>query len=53
MSSISIIGTGNMGQAIASVAAKGGHDVQQLGEGDRDTRVTGEVVVLEIGRAHV
>jgi NADPH-dependent F420 reductase len=48
MTSISIIGTGNMGQAIASVAAKGGHDVQQLGEGDRDTRVTGEVVVLAV-----
>ena len=32
MAHISIIGTGNMGQAIAAVAGKGGHTVQLLGE---------------------
>ena len=48
MTNLSILGTGNMGQAIAAVAAKGGHSVQQLGENDLDTAVTGDVVVLAI-----
>jgi NADPH-dependent F420 reductase len=48
MTNLSILGTGNMGQAIASVAAKGGHSVQQLGEKDLDTQVTGDVVVLAV-----
>lgn len=48
MTNLSILGTGNMGQAIASIAAKGGHSVQQLGENDLDTPVTGEVVVLAV-----
>jgi NADPH-dependent F420 reductase len=48
MTNLSILGTGNMGQAIASIAAKGGHSVQQLGENDVDTQVTGDVVVLAV-----
>jgi 8-hydroxy-5-deazaflavin:NADPH oxidoreductase len=48
MTTISILGTGNMGQAIASIAAKGGHDVQQLGENDTDTAVNGDIVVLAV-----
>ena len=48
MTNLSIIGTGNMGQAIASVAAKGGHSVQQLGENDLGSAVTGDVVVLAV-----
>jgi 8-hydroxy-5-deazaflavin:NADPH oxidoreductase len=48
MAHLSIIGTGNMGQAIASVAGKGGHTVQLLGSSDIDTQVTGEVVVLAV-----
>ena len=48
MSTVSILGTGNMGQAIASVAAKGGHSIQQLGGNDLDTAVTGDVVVLAV-----
>ena len=48
MTNISILGTGNMGQAIASRAVKGGHNVQQLGQNDRDTAVTGDVVVLAV-----
>jgi 8-hydroxy-5-deazaflavin:NADPH oxidoreductase len=48
MTNLSILGTGNMGQAIASVAAKGGHSVQQLGQSDLDTAVTGDVVVLAV-----
>jgi len=48
MTNLSILGTGNMGQAIASIAAKGGHSVQQLGQNDLDTPVTGDVVVLAV-----
>ena len=48
MTNLSILGTGNMGQAIASIAAKGGHSVQQLGQNDVDTAVTGDVVVLAV-----
>jgi 8-hydroxy-5-deazaflavin:NADPH oxidoreductase len=48
MTNLSILGTGNMGQAIASVAAKGGHSVQQLGENDLDTPVSGDIVVLAV-----
>jgi len=45
---ISIIGTGNMGQAIAAVAGRGGHSVQLLGQDDAGTQVAGEVVVLAV-----
>lgn len=48
MTTISILGTGNMGQAIAAIAAKGGHNVQQLGENHLDTPVTGDIVVLAV-----
>jgi len=48
MTHLSILGTGNMGQAIASVAAKGGHTVQLLGKDDTDTPISGEVVVLAV-----
>ena len=48
MAHLSIIGTGNMGQAIAAIAGNGGHTVQLLGESDRDTAVTGDLVVLAV-----
>jgi NADPH-dependent F420 reductase len=48
MANLSILGTGNMGQAIAAVAGRGGHTVQLLGSGDLDTPVTGDVVVLAV-----
>lgn len=48
MAHLSIIGTGNMGQAIASVAGKGGHTVQLLGENDAATAVSGDIVVLAV-----
>jgi len=48
MSHVSIIGTGNMGQAIAAVAGRGGHTVQLLGEADSATPVTGDIVVLAV-----
>jgi NADPH-dependent F420 reductase len=48
MAHVSIIGTGNMGQAIASVAGRGGHSVQLLGENDLNDAVTGDIVVLAV-----
>ena len=48
MARISIIGTGNMGQAIAGVFAKGGHTVQLLGQSDASTAIDGDIVVLAV-----
>src|SRR4051794_30165463 len=48
MAHLSILGTGNMGQAIAAVAGKGGHTVQLLGSSDVDTPIAGDVVVLAV-----
>ncbi|MFI7547141.1 NADPH-dependent F420 reductase [Actinoplanes sp. NPDC049599] len=48
MAYISIVGSGNMGQAIAGLAAKGGHNVQLLSSSDTATAVAGEVVVLAV-----
>ena len=47
MARISIIGTGNMGQAIAAVAGRGGHSVSLLGPADLDGPL-GDVVVLAV-----
>jgi NADPH-dependent F420 reductase len=48
MAHVSILGTGNMGQAIAAIAGKGGHTVQLLGSNDTDIPVTGDIVVLAV-----
>jgi NADPH-dependent F420 reductase len=48
MTHVSILGTGNMGQAIAAIAGKGGHTVQLLGSADTGTVVDGDVVVLAV-----
>ena len=48
MAHLTIIGTGNMGQAIAAVAGKGGHTVQLLGSSDADAQVTGDTIVLAV-----
>ncbi|MCC2313632.1 NADPH-dependent F420 reductase [Cellulomonas xiejunii] len=48
MAHVTIIGTGNMGQAIAGLVAKGGHSVQALAHADADQAVTGDVVVLAV-----
>ena len=48
MAHLTIIGTGNMGQAIAGIAAKGGNTVQLLGQQDQATAVTGDIVVLAV-----
>ena len=48
MTNVSIIGTGAMGTAIATLIEKGGNGVQVLGSNDTDKTVTGEVVVLAV-----
>ena len=48
MAHISIIGTGNMGQAISGLAAKGGNTVELLNSSATSTAVTGDVVVLAV-----
>jgi len=47
MTHVSIIGTGNMGSAIAGVT-KGGNTVEQLNQSDADKSLSGEVVVLAV-----
>jgi NADPH-dependent F420 reductase len=48
MTSISILGTGNMGTAIAGIAEKGGNTIQLLGSKDTDQSVTGDIVILAV-----
>jgi len=48
MAHISILGTGNMGQAIAGLAAKGGNTTELLNSSDADKAVTGDIVVLAV-----
>jgi NADPH-dependent F420 reductase len=48
MAHVSVIGTGNMGQAIAGLVTKGGNTVEVFGSSDTDKRVTGDVVVLAV-----
>jgi 8-hydroxy-5-deazaflavin:NADPH oxidoreductase len=48
MAHVSIIGTGNMGQAIAAIAGKGGNSVELIGSSDAGQQVTGDVVVLAV-----
>jgi NADPH-dependent F420 reductase len=48
MSHVTIIGTGNMGKAIAGVVTAGGSTVQLLGATDAATPVTGEIVILAV-----
>ncbi|MBM2614018.1 NAD(P)-binding domain-containing protein [Actinoplanes sp. LDG1-06] len=51
MANISILGTGNMGQAIGGLVAKGGHTVQQLNTSSADQAVTGDIVILAVPHA--
>ncbi|MBU2664923.1 NAD(P)-binding domain-containing protein [Actinoplanes bogorensis] len=51
MANISILGTGNMGQAIGGVVAKGGNTVQQLNTSSADQAVTGDIVILAVPHA--
>lgn len=48
MSTITIFGTGNMGQAIAGIFARGGADIQRLGSADTSAQIAGDLVVLAV-----
>jgi len=48
MSHVSIIGGGNMGQAIATIVTKGGNSVEVFNSNDADKPVTGDVVFLAV-----
>lgn len=48
MTSTTIFGTGNMGQAITGVLARGGAVVQHIGSSDTRATVTGDLVVLAV-----
>jgi len=48
MAHVSIIGTGNMGQAISGVVTKGGSTAELLGRSDAGQPVTGDIVVLAV-----
>jgi 8-hydroxy-5-deazaflavin:NADPH oxidoreductase len=53
MAHISIIGTGNMGQAIAALAGRGGNSVELIGHEDTDAQVGGDIVVLAVPHPEV
>ena len=48
MTHVSIIGTGNMGQAISSIVTTGGNTVEALNRSDADKPITGDIVVLAV-----
>ena len=48
MSHVSIIGGGNLGQAIATIVLKGGNTVEVCNSNDADKPVTGDVVFLAV-----
>jgi NADPH-dependent F420 reductase len=48
MTTVSILGTGNMGPAIASIVTKGGNTAELLGSSDTDKAVTGDIVILAV-----
>ena len=48
MAHVSIIGTGNMGQAIAAIAGKGDNTVELFDSSDSAKQVTGDIVVLAV-----
>lgn len=48
MTHVSIIGAGNMGQAIAGIVRAGGNTVELLGRDDAGTAPSGDVVILAV-----
>jgi NADPH-dependent F420 reductase len=48
MSTVTILGTGNMGSVLATLAEKGGNTVQSLDSQDTDVRVDGDLVILAV-----
>jgi 8-hydroxy-5-deazaflavin:NADPH oxidoreductase len=53
MSHVSILGTGNMGPAIATIVTKGGNTVELFNSSDTSKPVTGDIVVLAVPYASV
>ena len=48
MTHVSIIGTGNMGQAISTVVTNGGNTVESFNQSGPDTPATGDIVILAV-----
>src|SRR5690349_16114334 len=48
MARVSIIGTGNMGSALAGLVTKGGNTVETFNTSDAGKPLTGELVVLAV-----
>jgi len=48
MSTVSILGTGNMGSVIASIVEKSGNTAELFDSSDTDKALTGEIVVLAV-----
>jgi predicted dinucleotide-binding enzyme len=48
MTSISILGTGNMGTAIAGILTDGGATVESIGHADAPTSFAGDIVILAV-----
>lgn len=48
MTTVTVIGAGDMGQAISSVVSKGGNTPELIGEDDKDKPATGDIVVLAV-----
>ncbi len=53
MTTVSILGTGNMGPAIAGVVEKGGNTVELFSRSDADKPVTGDIVILAVYYASI
>lgn len=48
MTTVTVIGTGNMGQAIGGLVGKSGNTLELIGDDDKDKHATGEIVVLAV-----
>jgi 8-hydroxy-5-deazaflavin:NADPH oxidoreductase len=48
MPTVTVIGTGNMGQAIAGVVRKGGNAVELIGQDGKEEPASGEIVVFAV-----
>jgi NADPH-dependent F420 reductase len=48
MSTVSILGSGNMGTAIAEIMTRAGQNVEMLTSADVESPITGEVVILAV-----
>jgi predicted dinucleotide-binding enzyme len=53
MATVSIIGTGNMGQAISGIVTKGGNAVEVFNQSTAGKPVTGDIVVLAVPYAAI